>query len=99
MGVFAGGGEEFFVTAKGMEFLDKYQRFSGKALRVDADVMALRNEAARALDLSFASMHDGSWAFWQRGDPDSFKGEDGQGCPVEAQRALSGSVLVVFGRE
>jgi hypothetical protein len=28
-----------------MEFLDKYQRFSGKALRVEADLTALRNEA------------------------------------------------------
>jgi predicted transcriptional regulator len=45
VGFLRAAGEEFFVTAKGMEFLDKYQRFSGKALRVEADVTALRNEA------------------------------------------------------
>ena len=37
-------GEEFMVTAKGMEFLDRYQRFSGRASRVEADLAALRSE-------------------------------------------------------
>ncbi len=37
-------GDEFMVTAKGMEFLDRYQRFSGRALRVEADLKALRSE-------------------------------------------------------
>ena len=37
-------GEEFAVTAKGMKFLDRYQRFSGRASRVEADVVALRSE-------------------------------------------------------
>jgi predicted transcriptional regulator len=38
-------GEEFSVTPKGQEFLDKYMRFRCKYSRVSADLEALQGEA------------------------------------------------------
>ena len=38
-------GEEFSVTPKGQDFLEKYMRFSGKYSRVSADLEALQSEA------------------------------------------------------
>lgn len=45
VGFLRADGEEFFVTIKGEEFLQRYQLFSGKYSRVEQDVVALRAEA------------------------------------------------------
>ena len=38
-------GDLYLVTEKGELFLERYRRFSGRAMRVEADVEALRREA------------------------------------------------------
>jgi predicted transcriptional regulator len=38
-------GDMFFATPKGQEFLDRYQRLSGRASRLEANLEELRNEA------------------------------------------------------
>jgi predicted transcriptional regulator len=38
-------GDEFFATTKGQKFLERYQRFSGRASHVEVDLEALQTEA------------------------------------------------------
>jgi predicted transcriptional regulator len=45
VGFLRSAGEEFSVTSKGEEFLQRYRQFSGKYSRVEQNVKALRNEA------------------------------------------------------
>jgi predicted transcriptional regulator len=44
-GFLKSAGDMFFATPKGQDFLDKYQRLTGRASRLEADLEELRSEA------------------------------------------------------